>query len=58
MELAEIADPGAVRGRVPGAVLERYRRFFECPACGTLFWKGTHVENTCRKLGVEDASER
>lgn len=53
LELGRMADLEALRGRVPAAVLERYREFFTCPGCGTVFWKGTHVANTCRKLGIE-----
>lgn len=40
-----------IRERVPPAVLERHRRFWTCPSCATVFWHGSHVENTCRKLG-------
>lgn len=46
-----------VCGRVPGVVYRSYRSFYQCPSCGTLFWKGSHVRNTCRKLGLADASE-
>jgi uncharacterized protein with PIN domain len=52
VELATLADREAVRGRVHAGVFERYRTFFACPGCGTLFWKGSHVANTCRKLGL------
>ena len=48
----------AIRGRVPPGVFEGYRRFFTCASCETVFWRGSHVRNTCRKLGLPDASER
>lgn len=41
------------RARAPRAVLERHRRFWTCPRCGTVFWHGSHVANTCRRLGLE-----
>ena len=46
------ASPEAVAARVLAAVRSRHRRFFACPRCGTVFWHGSHVANTCRKLGV------
>ena len=46
------ATAAAVHARVPAAVRERHARFFACPSCGTVFWWGTHVRNTCRKLGI------
>jgi uncharacterized protein with PIN domain len=42
-----------VESRVPAAVRARYTRFFACPGCATVFWHGSHVANTCRKLGLE-----
>jgi hypothetical protein len=44
--------PEDVAARVPAAVRARHSRFFTCPRCGTVFWHGSHVANTCRKLGV------
>lgn len=55
--LEEVADPRDVDASVSPVVLETYRSFFTCPHCGTLFWRGSHVRNTCRKLGLPDASE-
>ena len=52
LELATLHGREAVRGRVPAAVLERHDTFYTCPGCGTVFWKGSHVANTCRKLGI------
>jgi len=41
-----------VRARVHPNVFARHEHFFRCPACGTVFWKGSHVRNTGRKLGL------
>ena len=57
VELAAIAKDEALVARVPPRVLEAYRTFWTCPKCGTVFWKGSHVRNTCRKLRLPDASE-
>jgi uncharacterized protein with PIN domain len=48
----------AVPSSVPARVRERYRRFYACPECGTVFWKGTHVRNTCAKLGLDPPAAR
>jgi hypothetical protein len=42
-----------VAERVPEVVRARHSAFFTCPSCGTVFWHSSHVENTCRKLGLE-----
>jgi len=49
--LEPIPDKRAIRERVHPNVYARYERFFRCPQCGTVFWKGSHVRNTGRKLG-------
>lgn len=51
--LADEPDPGPA---VPERVRRRYTRFFRCPSCGTVFWHGSHVANTCRKLGLAPPS--
>jgi uncharacterized protein with PIN domain len=55
--LAEIEKSPAVAARVPAQTFACYARFYTCPRCGTVFWKGSHVRNTCTKLGLRDASE-
>ncbi len=50
--LEEVGDKEQIRGKVHPNVYERFDSFFTCPKCGTVFWKGTHVTNTCRKLGL------
>lgn len=52
--LEEVADRSAVASEVHPRVLAEQRRFFRCPACGTVFWFGSHVRNTCRKLGLPE----
>ena len=47
------ARPEEVAARVVEPVRSRHRLFFTCPSCATVFWRGSHVENTCRKLGIE-----
>jgi uncharacterized protein with PIN domain len=51
------ARPEDVAARVIEPVRARHRLFFACPRCGTVFWRGSHVANTCRKLGVEPPGE-
>jgi uncharacterized protein len=36
------ADKSAVAPRLPPRVRERHERFCECPACGRLYWEGSH----------------
>lgn len=41
-------------GKVPETVLDSYEKFFGCPGCKKIFWKGTHVKNSearLRRLG-------
>ena len=52
VELAA-APPEEVAARVIEPVRARHRRFWSCPRCGTIFWHGSHVENTCLRLGLE-----
>lgn len=51
VELDDVDDPRSIRARVPRAVFELHEKFFTCPRCATVFWHGSHVENTRRKLG-------
>ena len=52
VDLDPMADKAAVRDLVHPNVWQRYEQFSRCPECGTVFWKGSHVRNTCRKLGL------
>jgi uncharacterized protein with PIN domain len=51
------ARPEEVAARVLAPVRARHRLFFTCPRCSTVFWRGSHVANTCRKLGLEPPRE-
>jgi hypothetical protein len=57
VELSEVEKDEALAARVPARTFASYARFYTCPSCGTIFWKGSHVRNTCRKLRLPDASE-
>lgn len=50
--LEPVADKAQVRSVVHPNVAEQHDRFYRCPGCGTVFWHGSHVRNTCRKLGL------
>lgn len=50
--LDPVKDRETVRPLVHPNVYARYGEFFSCPKCHTVFWKGSHVRNTCRKLGL------
>ena len=52
VELSAVVDKQEVRERVHPNVYLRQERFFCCPHCGTIFWLGTHVANTRRKLSL------
>ena len=34
----------AVRGRIPPNVEKSFHRFHACPACGRVYWKGSHFQ--------------
>jgi uncharacterized protein with PIN domain len=46
------AEEREVADRVPEAVRARHAQFFRCPSCASVFWRGSHVVNTCAKLGL------
>ena len=52
--LHPVPDKATIRERVHPNVYARFEQFHTCPSCGTVFWKGTHVANTRRKLGITD----
>lgn len=52
VELGAITEKQEVETRVHPNVYLRHDRFFRCPQCDTIFWHGSHVANTCRKLGL------
>ncbi len=46
----EPADREAVGRRVPEGVRERHGEFRMCPACGSVYWKGSHYERMRRLI--------
>lgn len=50
--LVEVPKDDLVRTRVPEGVWRQHERYWTCPSCATVFWHGSHVANTCRKLGI------
>lgn len=52
VELAAVANKQDAQPLVHPNVYRRQERFFRCPHCNTIFWHGSHVTNTCRKLGI------
>lgn len=48
--LEPVPAKAEIRGQVHPNVYARYHDFFRCPSCGTIFWHGSHVQNTRRKL--------
>lgn len=52
VELTGVMEKQEAETRVHPNVYARQDRFFRCPQCDTIFWHGSHVANTCRKLGL------
>jgi len=46
----EDAAPEAVAADVPPRILATQSRFHRCPACGRVYWEGSHVERIRRAL--------
>ncbi len=46
----EPADSEAVGQRVPERVRERHNEFRMCPACGSVYWKGSHYQRMSRLI--------
>ncbi|MFQ5340780.1 MAG: Mut7-C RNAse domain-containing protein [Anaerolineae bacterium] len=47
----------AARERVPAYVHEHHTTFRECPACGKVYWRGSHwqrIQSTLESLDTED----
>lgn len=51
--LDKVADKKEIEAAVHPNVYTRHEKFFKCPVCGTVFWHGSHVANTCMKLGIK-----
>jgi uncharacterized protein with PIN domain len=53
VRLDSVAEKKTIESRVHPNVYARFEQFYTCPSCGTVFWKGSHVRNTCAKLRLE-----
>jgi len=56
--LDKVADKAEIRAAVHPNVYESFDQFFKCQGCGTVFWLGSHVRNTCAKLKLPECSIR
>ena len=55
--LVPVTSKETIKEFVHPNVYAQYSKFFTCPQCHTVFWKGSHVRNTCRKLGIARTCE-
>ena len=46
----ERAEKEAVREALPPYVAEHFDRFHRCPACGRIYWEGSHYEAMARTV--------
>ena len=46
----EAIDAESARARVPPWVARTHEEFRACPACGRVYWRGTHVERMAKRL--------
>ena len=57
VELHEVVDRAQVQSRAHPRILACYPRIYTCPHCNTVFWRGSHVRNTCRRLGLPSVDD-
>ena len=50
----EPAPPELVRGLVPEGVRARHTEFWRCPACGKVYWQGSHWDKMVERLNRFD----
>lgn len=46
----ERVEPEAVRDRVPDYVYQNRSRFYRCPSCNRVYWRGTHLDRMAERL--------
>jgi uncharacterized protein with PIN domain len=51
--LSKVGNKEDIRDKVHPNVYARFDTFLMCPACGQVYWRGSHVRNTLRKLGLD-----
>ncbi len=49
-EPLQTVEAEAVADRIPESVRRRHEHFTRCPACGRVYWEGSHVRRMERKL--------
>ncbi len=52
--LVPLAPSAETFASLPPRVRARRPPLWRCPACGRLYWRGTHVDRTGRMLGLRD----
>ena len=53
LECNELIRPLAkvqAKNRIPEEVYRSYNKFYTCPSCEKIFWRGTHVKNSEARL--------
>ncbi len=43
-------QPDALQGRIPPHILASHREFSGCPACGRIYWEGSHAQRMRDRL--------
>jgi uncharacterized protein with PIN domain len=51
-------DKSEVSGSVPERVYELQEQYMQCPACGRIYWRGTHWAAMNRKMDEFSAGSR
>ncbi len=50
VEVAKVNDKATIKDKVPSRSWEGFNEFYQCPSCKKVFWKGSHITNTMKKL--------
>ena len=54
-ELIQPISKSEIQSKVPEEVHRSYQNFYTCPSCKKVFWRGSHVENSEKRLrGLQD----
>jgi uncharacterized protein with PIN domain len=43
-------EPAMVKNNIPDSVRETHKKFWICPQCNRVYWKGSHWENITQKI--------
>ena len=46
----EDVDRNLAEGKVPDYVFNSIEKFSQCPACGRIYWQGTHYKNMSKRV--------